>query len=64
MIRFNFYLYIFFSIIILELVIDSLSLIRLAQIYDTMEYTRFFSIIPIFFISLYLLAILLKIKLN
>lgn len=64
MTKFYFFTCILFLIIIVELIIDSLSLIRLAQIYDTMKYTRFFGLLPIFFICFYLLTNLLKLKLN
>lgn len=61
--KFSFFIYILFFIVFVELISDSLSLIRLAQIYNTIEFTRYFVIIPIFFIILYVLINLSKVKL-
>ncbi len=58
------FIYILLLVVAIELVIDFLSLIRLAQLYDTMRITRFFSLIPISFIILYLIINLFKLKFN
>ena len=62
MIKFKYFTYLLVIILLLELITDSLSLIRLLQIFNTVLITRFFIIIPFVFMSLVILIYLTKIK--
>lgn len=64
MIKFKYFIYLLVIILLLELITDSLSLIRLLQIFNTVLITRFFIIIPFVFMSLVILIYLTKIKFN